>query len=166
MVKVKNKKSKSATELDPSLILEETKLNKLNKFIHSESSKQSTERKLKNELLAVQYQIEDYIERDKTENNMKVLDFVKLYLTILNISQKDLAEIFEMKPTNLYKYLVGDRKLNNDLVLKLSSFSHTPPEIWYYIQTKNDLTELRNEKGKIKQYEKYDYKITVLSKGR
>ena len=166
MVKVKNKKSKSATELDPSLIWEETKLNKLNKFIQSESSKQSTERKLKNELLAVQYQIEDYIERDKTENNMKVLDFVKLYLTILNISQKDLAEIFEMKPTNLYKYLVGDRKLNNDLVLKLSSFSHTPPEIWYYIQTKNDLTELRNEKGKIKQYEKYDYKITVLSKGR
>ncbi len=166
MVKVKNKKSKSATELDPSQIWEEAKLNKLNKFIQSESSKQSTERKLKNELLAVQYQIEDYIEKDKTENNMKVLDFVKQYLTILNISQKDLAEIFEMKPTNLYKYLVGDRKLNNDLVLKLSSFSHTPPEIWYYIQTKNDLTALRNEKGKIKQYEKYDYKITVLSKGR
>lgn len=95
---------------------------------------------------------------------MRVLDFVKLYLKILKISQKELANIFEMKDTNLYKYLIGDRKLNNDLVLKLSSFSHTPPEVWYYIQTKNDLNELMKERDKIKKYEKYDYRKTVLIK--
>ena len=103
-------------------------------------------------------------ENDKIENRMRVIDFVKLYLKTLKITQKDLANIFEMRDTNLYKYLIGDRKLNNDLVLKLSYFSHTRPEIWYYLQTKNDLNELSKETEKVKKYEKYDYQKTVLAK--
>lgn len=164
MKNLKNKTKTKTTELEVREIWNSNKLGKLSQFILSESQKQTQERKLRNELLAVQFQIEDYIEKDKIERNMRVLDFVKLYLKILKISQKELANIFEMKDTNLYKYLIGDRKLNNDLVLKLSSFSHTPPEVWYYIQTKNDLNELMKERDKIKKYEKYDYRKTVLIK--
>jgi antitoxin HigA-1 len=160
----KNKVNKAITELKVNEIWNSAKFGKLSQFILSESQKQTAERKLRNELLAVQFQIEDYIEKDQIEKNMRILDFVKIYLRILKISQKELANIFEMKDTNLYKYLIGDRKLNNDLVFKLSSFSHTPPEFWYYIQTKNDLNELRKEKDKIKKYEKYDYVKTVIVK--
>lgn len=160
----KNKPGKSNKELEANAIWNEDKAAKLNHFIIAESKKQSAERKLRNELLAVQFQMEDYIEQDKNERAMRILDFVKMYLKILKISQKDLATIFEMKDTNLHKYLVGDRKLNNDLVLKLSSFSHTSPEVWYHIQVKNDLNKLLKEKDKIKQYKKYDYRKNVVVK--
>ena len=77
-------------------------------------------------------------------------------LFILN--QKKFASIFEMKDSNLYKYLIGERKLSPDLVLKLSSFSNTKPELWYYIEIKNELFELNREKGNLKKYEKYNYR--------
>lgn len=149
------------TQLEESQIWNEDKINKLRKFISTESKKQTPERKLRNELLSIKYQMQDYIEKDKIENEMRILDFVKLYLKLLKITQRDLASVFEMKDTNLYKYLIGERKLNPDIVLKLSSFSHTQPELWYYIQTKNELYELRKEKQKLKEYEKYDYKNFV-----
>ena len=71
---------------------------------------------------------------------------------------------FEMKDSNLYKYLIGERKLNPDIVLKLSSFSHTQPELWYYIQTKNELHELGKEKDKINKYKKYNFENFVSSR--
>lgn len=159
MKTVKNKTRLSPKkEVNAEQIWEPNKMNRLRDFILSESKKQSPERKLRNELLSIRFQIEDYIEKDKVENEMRIFDFVKLYLKSLNITQKDLAEFFEMRDSNLYKYLIGERKLNQDLVLKLSSFSHTPPEIWYYIQTKNELNELKAQEVKLRKYEKYDYR--------
>ncbi|HMK07141.1 MAG TPA: hypothetical protein VK476_06405 [Flavobacterium sp.] len=157
--KIKTRKSSFAQkEVKESDIWNEGKMNKLREFIVSESQKQSPERKLRNELLSIKYLMEDYVQKDKVEREMRVLDFVKLFLKLLNITQKNLATVFEMKDANLYKYLIGERKLNADIVLKLSSFSHTKPELWYYIQVKNELNELKKEKEKIKEYRKYDYK--------
>ncbi len=148
-------------ELKESQIWNEGKMSKLREFILTESKKQSPERKLRNEFLSIKYQMQDYVERDKVEGEMRILDFVRLYLKLLKITQKELASGFEMKDTNLYKYLIGERKLNPDIVLKLSSFSRTQPELWYHIQTKNELFELRKQKEKIKKYAKYDYKNIV-----
>jgi len=159
-----NKKKKvSATpkELSENQIWDPAKMNKLKEFILAESKKQSPERKLRNELLSIQYKMQDYIAKEKVEREMKLLDFVKLYLKLLKITQRDLASVFEMKDSNLYKYLIGDRKLNPDIALKLSSFSHTQPELWYYIQTKNELSELRKEKENLNKYKKYDYENLV-----
>ncbi|MBL0340890.1 MAG: helix-turn-helix domain-containing protein [Bacteroidetes bacterium] len=166
MKKQKNKKQKTSTlnEVKDNEIWESNKMSRLNEFVLSESKKQSPERKLRNELLAIKFQIEDYIEKDKIDSEMRILDFVKLYLKLLKLSQKQLASIFEMKDTNLYKYLIGERKLNQDLVFKLSSFSQTPPELWYHVQTKNELHELRKGKGQLKKYDKYHYKNFVVAK--
>jgi addiction module HigA family antidote len=162
----KNKKRKPSVatkELSESQIWSDDKMNKLKEFILTESKKQSPERKLRNELLSIKYQMQDYIAKDKVEREMQILDFVKLYLKLLKITQRELASAFEMKDTNLYKYLKGDRKLNPDIALKLSSFSHTQPELWYYIQTKNELYELRKEKDNLKKYQKYDYENFTLA---
>jgi plasmid maintenance system antidote protein VapI len=126
-------------------------------YITVESAKQSPERKLRNELLGIKYQMQDYIKNDEIDKEMSIIDFVKLYLKSLKLTQRDLASAFEMKDTNLYKYLKGDRKLNTDIVFKLSAFSHTQPELWYYIQTKNELRQIVKEKDNLKKYEKYDY---------
>lgn len=129
----------------------------LSEFIIGQSNKQTKERKLRNELLSIQYKIEDYIECDNVIQKLNILDFVKMYLNTLNVTQRRLADLFEMKDSNLYKYLIGERKLNSTIVLKLSSFTELSPELWLRIEVKNELIEINKEKKKKKIYEKYNY---------
>ena len=70
MKKQKNKKQKTSTlnEVKDNEIWESNKMSRLNEFVLSESKKQSPERKLRNELLAIKFQIEDYIEKDKIDS--------------------------------------------------------------------------------------------------
>lgn len=131
-------------------------------FITSHSAKQSKERMLTNRLLSIQYKLEDYIQNDSDDEEMlKILDFVKMYLKALNLTKKKLATYFEMRDSNLQKYLSGERKLNAEVVLKLSAFSHTKPEQWYRVQVKNELIELKKEKQNTANYQKYDYRNLV-----
>ncbi len=149
-------------EIQVNDIWNDDKQNKLKQFILLNAEKQTKERKLTNQLLSIQYKIEDYI-RNENENEqiLKVLDFVKMYLKTLDITQKRLADLFEMRDSNLHKYLVGERKLNPKLVLKLSHFSHTKPEYWIRIQVKNELIELKKENKNTGYYEKYDYRNLI-----
>ena len=62
-----------------------------------------------------------------------------------------------MKESNLHKYLVGERKLNPSLVLKLSSFSHLNPEYWLSIEVKNELIEIKKN-----SCQKYDYRNLLV----
>ena len=139
------------------------KQNDLKKFILSHSEKQSRERKIKNELLSIRFQMEDYIENIVSDQPKMIQDFVKMYLKALNITQRRLAELFEMESSNLHKYLVGDRKLNPGMILKLSSFTHTSPELWLRLQVKNELIEINREKEKSKEYRKYDYENLLVA---
>lgn len=149
-------------EIEITDIWNEEKSNSLKDFIINHSQKQSKERKLRNELLAIQYQVEDYIETETTSERLRVLDFVKLYLKTFNVTQKRLAHLFEMKDSNLHKYLIGERKLNANIVLKLSSFSHLSPEYWLRIEVKNELLEITKEKERYADYQKYDYRNLFL----
>lgn len=63
-----------------------------------------------------------------------------------------------MKESNLHKYLVGERKLNPSLVLKLSSFSHLNLEYWLRVEVKNELIEIKKERARNNDYQKYDYR--------
>lgn len=134
----------------------------LNKIIKSLSQKQTKERIIRNELLSIQYKIEDYIQNENEDGPaLKILDFIKMYLKTLNITKKDLATYFEMKDSNLQKYLSGERKLNTEVALKLSGFSHVKPEYWYRIQIKNELSDLNKKKKHLDDYKKYDYRNLI-----
>ena len=86
-----------------------------------------------------------------------------MYLKTFNITQKKLADLFEMKDSNLHKYLVGERKLNPSVVLKLSSFSHLNPEYWLRIEVKNELIEIKKEENKNNSYQKYYYRNLLVT---
>lgn len=145
-------------EILPKDIWNDKKLNNINEFIKKHSDNQSKERKIRNKLLSIQYKLEDYIEKDDIKENevLDILDFVKMYLKALDITKRDLARYFGMRDSNLHKYLTGKRKLNPEVVLKISSFSRTKPEYWYRVQVKNEIVRLKREKTK--DYEKYDYR--------
>jgi plasmid maintenance system antidote protein VapI len=143
-------------------IWNDKKKGELKKIISSHAVKQSKERVLTNQLLSIQYKLEDYIQNDNDDVEvLKILDFVKMYLKVLNLTKKELATYFEMRDSNLHKYLSGERKLNAKLVLKLSTFSHTKPEQWYRVEVKNELIELNKEKANVEYYKKFDYRNLV-----
>lgn len=151
-----------AKEIQINDIWNDEKKVELKKFISAHSSKQSRERKLTNELLSIQYKLEDYIQNENDDEQvLKILDFVKMYLKALNLTKKKLATYFDMHDSNLQKYLSGERKLNAKIALKLSAFSHTKPEQWYRVQVKNELIELKKEKQNEAEYKKYDYRNLV-----
>ena len=139
-------------------IWNEEKRKSLSEFILSNSEKQSKERKIRNELLSIKFQIEDYIDSKNPPAKLQVLHFVKLYLKVFNLTQRKLADLFEMQDTNLYKYLKGERKLNPHLILMLSSFTDTNPEYWLRIEVKNELLDINEEIEKNNNYKKYDYR--------
>ena len=146
-------------EIEPKEIWNDKKGNDLNIFITNHSKKQSKDRLLANELLSIQYKMEDYIRSENNKNEIfKILDFVKMYLKVLNITKKSLAEYFEMEDSNLHKYLSGERKLNAELAVKLSAFSHTEPEQWYRVQIKNELIKFKKDRKNLDGFKKYDFK--------
>ncbi|MNR53105.1 hypothetical protein D3C85_1730600 [compost metagenome] len=64
-----------------------------------------------------------------------------------------------MRDSNLHKYLSGERKLNAQLALKLSTFSHTKPDQWFRVELKNEMIQLKKEESaNIEVYKKYDYR--------
>lgn len=136
------------------------KLSKIKAYITEESKKQSDERVLKNNMLSVQYQIEDYLESENidVDKTLEIEHFVKLYLSEMKLTQSKFAKAIEIQPSNLYKYLKGTRKLNADLALKFSYFFNTNPEMWIMIQVKNEIIHLKREDSNKGQYKKYDYK--------
>lgn len=117
-----------AKEIQVKDIWNDKKNDNIRKAILHHSSSQSKEAVLTTRLLAIQYKLEDYIQDEDDSEVLKILDFVKMYLKALSLTKKELANYFEMRDSNLHKYLSGERKLNAKLVLKLSTFSHTKPE--------------------------------------
>ena len=90
-------------ELEESQIQKVEKMDQPNRTIVTKSNKQSAERKLTSDLLSIKDQMQDYVDKDPVEKEMRIIDFVKLYLRLLNITQRDLASVFEMKDTHLFK---------------------------------------------------------------
>lgn len=146
-------------EIIPSQIWNDDKRDNLKAFIMAEPEFKSESHVLRMQLLSIGYKIEDYILNEDDNNfQLKIADFVKLYLDELKLSHESLANVLDISVQQLHEYLQEERKLDVKFVLKLSHFTHTNPEYWYKIQDKNELIELRQEHTKnLHIYEKYDY---------
>jgi antitoxin HigA-1 len=119
----------------------------------------SSEQKLKNELMAIRYEMEEYLDNDSPTNKPLTIEkAISDYLEVLNLPFRKFALCLDTTDGNLRKYLSGERKFNKDLALKFASFFHTSPELWLLLQLKNELMELKKEKKQVKRYEKYDYR--------
>ena len=138
------------------------KLSKTKKLIKDLAAKRSPERVLKNELLAIQYKMEEYTEADEKSiiKPIPLKTFLQEYLTALNISLRKFAIAIDMNDSNLKKYISGDRKFNADIARKFGRFFHTSPTTWMKVQQIDDLIKLRTEKID-ERYYKYDFTKVV-----
>ncbi len=150
------KDMKAKKEILPEEIWNSEKSKSLTEFVLHHSALQSEEQRLKNKLLSIRYQVEDFLEAADPASKLQLIDVVNLYARALNVTKKKLAQLLDMDDSNLHKYLTGQRKLNADFVLKISAFTHLEPEYWLRLEVKNEVIELKS-KNLIERYLKYDY---------
>jgi len=126
------------------------------------SRAQSEEQKLKNQLMGLQFQMEDYLNSTGFKQGKLKLagEFLRSFLDTLNIKQKNFAAYIEIRPSNLSKMLNGERPINPETALKLEKIFHTRAIIWLEIQSKNELIQL----SKIKNKELKKYSLNNLIK--
>ena len=99
------------------------------------------------ELLALKYQMEDYLKSEK-QDVMLPGYFLKQYLKTLAISQKKFAEYINLSPSNLSKLINGERPVNYDLAIIFGKIFNNEPMLWIEVQTRNELKKIIKEKHK------------------
>lgn len=116
------------------------------------SKRRSSERKNRIELMALTFEMEDYLNSEGKHSKL-VGDFLKDYLNAFNIKQNKFADYIGIKPSNLTKLIKGERSLNHEMALIFGAIFGNDPILWSDIQDKNKLYELSKIKGKeIKKY--------------
>ncbi|SDG63787.1 helix-turn-helix transcriptional regulator [Chitinophaga filiformis] len=123
------------------------------------NANRSVARLIRNEMLAIRYQMESYIsDQTITANELRsIKDFANDFLRILNLKKGDFAYYIEIDLANLNKYYKEDRKFNPELALKFGHFFHTPADLWLRVQFKNEMLKFEQETRLEKKYQKYDY---------
>ncbi len=132
---------------------------KLQAKLLNKSRERNDEQRLKIELLALRFKIEDYLQNEDPEIK-SAGEFIKQYLKVLQIKQYSFANYIGIKPSNLSKLLKGDRPINYELALILGKVFKINPIYWIEIQAKNELIRLKKEKDK----ELHNYSLRDLLK--
>ncbi len=109
------------------------------------SRARSDNQKRKIELLTLKYQMEDYINSNKTEIKTAG-EFLKIILKSMHIQQNKFADYIGLKPSNLSKLINGERTINYDLALIFGRLFNHNPMLWIEIQAKNELQRLSHAK--------------------
>ncbi len=116
------------------------------------SKTRSDAQRRKINLLTFKYQMEDYINSDKSEVK-SAGEFLKIILNSLQIQQNKFADYLGLKPSNLSKLISGERSINYELALIFGRLFNHNPMLWIEIQAKNELHRLSNaESGKYSDY--------------
>lgn len=109
--------------------------------------------KIENGLLALRFRMEEYLAQKEVTKVISVGVFLRLFVALLNVKNKDLASYIDYKESNLSALLGGNRKINIDLAIKFGAIFKIDPLIWLHIQSKNELIQFNNQESEA--YQKY-----------
>lgn len=111
---------------------------------------QSPKEKLDNVILGVCAEMENYLENENISEVKPVgyfLEaFMKAFKSFAGITQKRMAEHWDITAPNLRKYIKGDRSLGVELALKIATTFNTSAQLWLDVQSKNQLLEIEEYK--------------------
>lgn len=83
-------------------------------------------------------------------------EFLNELLEIYKVKKTKFAELIDYENTNLHAVLRGRRRLNNKLATKIGSIFSIDPQLWMYIDAKNELATYQKENKILKS--KYSIK--------
>ena len=114
------------------------------RIIQAHSEEQSTEDKQTVQHIGLRLEMEEYLK----SNNSSIKpagSFLERLLRIYNIKKSEFAEFIEIERTNFYALLKGRRKFNNVIASKVGETFKIDPQIWMFIEAKNEMKEYQCE---------------------
>jgi plasmid maintenance system antidote protein VapI len=100
-------------------------------------------------LLGLKYQIEDYLQIGKYGEQFSFGMFLKKYLDILGLKQKDFANEISLHPSKLNQIISGKVNLNTALVYRLERHSGglIPATYWWNLHAKKVENTISNDQN-------------------
>lgn len=89
-------------------------------------------------------------------------EFLNELLDIYKVKKTKFAELIDYENTNLHAVLKGRRRLNNKLATKIGSIFSIEPQLWMFIDAKNELAKFQKEH----KFSKKKYTIDKLKYAR
>jgi len=134
--------------------------NKFQAILLNKSRKQTEQQKRDVELMALKFNMEDYLESDDSDIT-SVGEYLKTLLRVTKIRQNKFADYIGLKPSNLSKLIGGERPISHEVALVLGKIFKIEPMIWLNIQAKNELKRLTHS-----DEDKYNhYSLNELMQG-
>jgi addiction module HigA family antidote len=118
----------------------------LREAIKARSAVQTAGEKLEIEFNAIRYRMMEYIRDDSNNNVVEPGEFIRQYLKAAKVKQNTFASFMHTNPGNLGKLLKGKRKINYETAMILGNTFKVEPKIWLYIQDKNEMVRLNQDK--------------------
>jgi plasmid maintenance system antidote protein VapI len=145
-------------EIHPNDIWSKEKVEGLKAFIAAHSQELSKEQYIENEFLRIQYELEDYVNGDhSTDESLNALYFIQKYIKVLGVTQKALAEHFDMQDSNLHNCLTGKRRIGKELARKLGACFNHDAKLWILLDYKNYLNTPQEKDNITNKYHRYNY---------
>lgn len=96
-----------------------------------------------NQRLGVKLQMKSYLNGDSNET-IGSGEFLNKLIGIYNIKKSKFAEYLGIENANLHALLKGRRKFNSKLATAVGETFNIKPEIWMFIEAKNELKNFKS----------------------
>lgn len=113
-------------------------------IIKAHSDGQSIENKRLIKHIGLRLEMEDYIDSNYSEI-ITAGFFLERLLKIYDVRKSQFAAFIGVGKTNFYALLKGRRKLNNSIATKVGKTFNIDPELWMFVEAKNEIKQYRNK---------------------
>jgi len=136
-------------------------LKMIKRIIKAHSEDYSEDEKMNFQRIRLHLRMKRYLS-EPIKQIKPVGEFLNELLEIYKVKKTKFAELIDYENTNLHAVLKGRRRLNNKLATKIGSIFSIDPQLWMYIDAKNELAKYQKEN----KFQKSKYTLAKLKYAR
>lgn len=133
----------------------------LKRIIKAHSEDYTENEKMNFQRIGLHLRMKRYL-TDPIKKIYPVGEFLKELLEIYKVKKIKFAELIDYENTNLHAVLKGRRRLNNKLATKIGLIFSIDPQLWMYIDAKNELAKYQKDN----KFPKKKYSLDKLKYAR
>lgn len=133
----------------------------LQRIIKAHSEEYSDEEKMNFKRIGLHLRMKSYLS-EPIKEIIPAGQFLKELLDIYKVKKTKFAQLIDYENSNLHAVLQGRRRLNNKLATKIGTLFSIDPQIWMFIDAKNELAKFQRDKT----FSKSKYTIDKLKYAR
>ena len=138
-----------------------TDIKMLKRIIKAHSEDYSEEEKMNIQRIGIHLSMKRYLS-EPIKQIKPVGEFLNELLDIYKVKKTKFAELIDYENTNLHAILRGRRRLNYKLATKIGLIFLIDPQLWKYIDAKNELAKFHKEN----KFQKSKYTLDKLKYAR